>query len=323
MWKKTATLCLAVCLLLALAACQRARVPGLDWNAEEMVELRLERVMYLVGEKTTTDPQEIQAVAEGLRSVAVLREWRPDDPCSEGSGSITFTFVREDGSQEVVCYNGCRSSLSTSEGEFLLPKDASPTQDELWALVDVPVEFPRSTTTPSPMRKLRNFSAFKKGGSSMKKILCLCFILCLSLSGCQASRVPGLDWNPEEMVELQVFTGGVPAAAQRKITRDTEDIRRVAQALFSLEAARDAVNEDVPCGGIGTYFVFCRADGSQEVVLLGSGRDLLTTGEGFYKLRQKFPLDPDALWNSLEGEAEWVGEDGLPEIGSFPPPDQP
>ena len=151
----------------------------------------------------------------------------------------------------------------------------------------------------------------------MKKILCLCFILCLSLSGCQASRVPGLDWEAEKMVELQVFTGGVPAAAQRKITRDTEDIRQVAQALFSLEAARDAVNEDVPCGGIGTYFV------SQEVVLLGSGRDLLTTGEGFYKLREPFPLDPDALWNSLEGEAELVGEDGLPEIGSFPPPDQP
>ena len=79
----------------------------------------------------------------------------------------------------------------------------------------------------------------------------------------------------------------------------------------------------MPCGGIGTYFVFRRADGSQEVVLLGSGRDLLTTGEGFYKLRKMFPLDPDALWNSLEGEAEWVGEDGLPEIGSFPPPDQP
>lgn len=37
----------------------------------------------------------------------------------------------------------------------------------------------------------------------MKKILCLCFILCLTLSGCQASRVPGLDWNPEEMVELR------------------------------------------------------------------------------------------------------------------------
>ena len=138
----------------------------------------------------------------------------------------------------------------------------------------------------------------------MKKWFLVLLALCLTLSGCQAARVPGLDWDAEEMVELQVFTGGVPAAAQRKITRDTEDIRRVAQALFSLEAARDAVNEDVPCGGIGTYFVFRRADGS-------------------YKLRQKFPLDPDALWNSLEGEAEWVGEDGLPEIGSFPPPDQP
>ena len=41
----------------------------------------------------------------------------------------------------------------------------------------------------------------------MKKILCLWFILCLSLtlSGCQASRVPGLDWEAEEMVELTVY----------------------------------------------------------------------------------------------------------------------
>ena len=129
MWKKTAALCLVVCLLLALAACQRARVPGLDWDAEEMVELRLERVMYLVGEKTTTDPQEIQAVAEGLRSVAVLREWRPDDPCSEGSGS-------------------------------LLPKDASPTQDELWALVDVPVEFPPEHNHTQPDEETAEFFGF-------------------------------------------------------------------------------------------------------------------------------------------------------------------
>ena len=110
--KKWFLVLLALCL--TLSGCQASRAPGLDWDAEEMVELRLERVMYLVGEKTTTDPQEIQAVAEGLRSVAVLREWRPDDPCSEGSGSITFTFVREDGSQEVVCYNECCSSLSHS-----------------------------------------------------------------------------------------------------------------------------------------------------------------------------------------------------------------
>ena len=98
-------------------------------------------------------------------------------------------------------------------------------------------------------------------------------------------------------------------------------IRQAAQALFSLRVERDAVNEDVPAGGIGTYFVFVREDSSQEVVHLGSGGELLSTGEGFYKLRHKFPLNPDALWNSLEGEAEQGGESGLPEIGSFPAPE--
>ena len=134
----------------------------------------------------------------------------------------------------------------------------------------------------------------------MKKILCLCFILCLSLSGCQASRVPGLDWEAEKMVELQVFTGACPLPHSGKSPGIQRTSAGWPRRCFP-GAARDAVNEDVPCGGIGTYFVFRRADGSQEVVLLGSGRDLLTTGEGFYKLRQKFPLDPDGLWNSLEG----------------------
>ena len=99
----------------------------------------------------------------------------------------------------------------------------------------------------------------------MKKILCLWFLLCLSLtlSGYQASRVPGLDWDAEEMVELQLYQGGVPADAYRKTTRDPEIIRQAAQALFSLRVERDAVNEDVPAGGIGTYFVFLREDFSQ------------------------------------------------------------
>ena len=156
--KKWFLVLLALCL--TLSGCQTSRAPGLDWDAEEMVELRLERVMYLVGEKTTTDPQEIQAVAEGLRSVPVLREWRADDPCSEGSGSITFTFVRGDGSQEVVCYNECCSSLSTSAGKYLVPEDASPTQDELWALVDVPVEFPPEKNAFPPEKDSAEFFGF-------------------------------------------------------------------------------------------------------------------------------------------------------------------
>lgn len=129
----------------------------------------------------------------------------------------------------------------------------------------------------------------------MKKWLALSFAVCLlvSLSGC--ARVPGLDWNEKEMVELHLYQGAVPADAHRKITTDRETIQQVARALFSLRVERDAVNEDVPCGGIGTYFVFFREDHSREAIHLGSNGDLLYTGEGFYKLWREFPLDPDAL----------------------------
>ena len=117
----------------------------------------------------------------------------------------------------------------------------------------------------------------------MKKWLALSFAVCLlvSLSGC--ARVPGLDWNEKEMVELHLYQGAVPADAHRKITTDRETIQQVARALFSLRVERDAVNEDVPCGGIGTYFVFFREDHSREAIHLGSNGDLLYTGEGFYK----------------------------------------
>ena len=156
----------------------------------------------------------------------------------------------------------------------------------------------------------------------MKRSLALCVLLCLllALSGCRAARVPGLDWDPEEMVELQLYQGAVPAGAQRKTTTDPGEDPPGGPGPVLPAGGAGRVNEDVPAGGIGTYFVLVREDSSQEVVHLGSGGELLSTGEGFYKLRQKFPLDPDALWNSLEGEAEQVGESGLPEIGSFPAP---
>ena len=75
----------------------------------------------------------------------------------------------------------------------------------------------------------------------MKRSLALCALLCLllALSGCRAARVPGLDWDPEEMVELQLYQGAVPAGAQRKTTTDPEKIRQAAQALFSLRVERE------------------------------------------------------------------------------------
>lgn len=93
----------------------------------------------------------------------------------------------------------------------------------------------------------------------MKRSLALCALLCLllALSGCRAARVPGLEWDPEEMVELQLYQGAVPADAQRKTTTDPEKIRQAAQALFSLRVERDAVNEDVPAGGDRHLFRLC------------------------------------------------------------------
>lgn len=152
-------------------------------------------------------------------------------------------------------------------------------------------------------------------------MLCLIFFLFLNLCSCQTSHVPGLDWDAEEMVELHVFQGGVPADAHRKITTDPEEIQRVAKSLFALKVERDAVNEDVPCGGIGTYLSFYRADTSRETVLVGSGGDLLYTGEGFYKLKREISPNQDVLWDSIDAQPELVGENQLPEIGSFPPPE--
>lgn len=152
-----------------------------------------------------------------------------------------------------------------------------------------------------------------------QKLFCILALLALVLlpAGCQSRRVPGLDWNPEEMVRLEAYTGGVPQDARKKETDDPELIRRIALQLKSLEVQRDAVNEDVPCGGIGLYLRFSRADGSSETVHLGASDDLLLTGSGFYKLRRA--LDSQKLWDSLPGEEVPVQETELPDIGSSGP----
>lgn len=94
------------------------------------------------------------------------------------------------------------------------------------------------------------------------------------------------------MVLLEAYTGGVPADAWKKETRDPELIRLASSQLKQLKIQRAASNDDVPCGGIGLYLRFSRADGSSETVHLGANGDLLLTGAGFYKLRR--PLDPAA-----------------------------
>ena len=133
-------------------------------------------------------------------------------------------------------------------------------------------------------------------------------------AGCSGSGIPELDWDAGGMVLLEAYTGGVPADAWKKETRDPELIRLASSQLKQLKIQRAASNDDVPCGGIGLYLRFSRADGSSETVHLGANGDLLLTGAGFYKLRR--PLDPGSLWRSLAGEEVSVPEQELPEVGS-------
>ena len=82
----------------------------------------------------------------------------------------------------------------------------------------------------------------------MKRSLALCALLCLllALSGCRAARVPGLDWDPEEMVELQLYQGGVPADAQRKTTTDPETEEEVTTSVTGVYVLTGAQAEFKP-----------------------------------------------------------------------------
>lgn len=104
----------------------------------------------------------------------------------------------------------------------------------------------------------------------MKKILCLCFILCLSLSGCQAARVPGLDWNPEEMVELTVYQTTSYFESTCKTTQDQTLIAQTAKALQKMRVKREMRTDDGVKfeGGLTFTFAFTRADSSQEILEL-------------------------------------------------------
>lgn len=134
MWKKTAALCLAVCLLLALAACQRARVPGLDWNPEEMVELTVyQTTSYFESTcKTTQDQTLITQTAKALQKMRVKREMRTDDGVEfEGGLTFTFAFTRADSSQEILELLE-DTYLYVEAGPFVLATPPYPGVGELW-----------------------------------------------------------------------------------------------------------------------------------------------------------------------------------------------
>ena len=114
--------------------------------------------MYLVGEKTTTDPQEIQAVAEGLRSVPVLREWRPGRPLLRGERQHhLYLCARGRFPGGGVLQRVLLQSLHLGKESSCCRRTPPPPRTSCGTLVDVPVEFPPEKNAFPPEKDSAEF----------------------------------------------------------------------------------------------------------------------------------------------------------------------
>lgn len=131
--KRVFFLCLALCLLAGLGGCQNARVEGLTWDADDMVELTIYRTTsYAVTDcKSTQDREMIQQAANALLGVRIQREMRTDDARFEGGITFTFAFTGKDGSCQVIALleNTC---LYVEAGPFVLAEPPRPDSEALW-----------------------------------------------------------------------------------------------------------------------------------------------------------------------------------------------
>ena len=141
----------------------------------------------------------------------------------------------------------------------------------------------------------------------MKKAALFSILLCLALlAGCRSA---GFRLQAEEIRQVEVYTGGVPAAAEKKTVTGEEDIRRIASLVNGLLLLGEASEEDVEAGGIGLYLQIIFTSGEEQRIRL-PGDDLLLQ-EG--KLYRTNGLNGTDLWESLDYEAVLVGEEGLPQ----------
>lgn len=141
----------------------------------------------------------------------------------------------------------------------------------------------------------------------MKKAALFSVLLCLALlAGCRSA---GFRLQAEEIRQVEVYTGSVPAAAEKKTVTGEEDIRRIASLVNGLLLLGEASEEDVEAGGIGLYLQVIFTSGEEQRIRL-PGDDLLLQ-EG--KLYRTNGLNGADLWESLDYEAVLVGEEGLPQ----------
>jgi len=133
-----------------------------------------------------------------------------------------------------------------------------------------------------------------------------CIIL---LSGCNLSQGIDVFFTIDEVLSLEVFSGGVPARAEKKTITDAEDIKDIMTDLNKLTIERNATDDDRISGGIGNRFLFNLTDGNEYMVIVH--QNLLWTADGVYIVKE-IDIGKSEFWNSLDYDPVKVDESELP-----------
>lgn len=137
-------------------------------------------------------------------------------------------------------------------------------------------------------------------------LLCLLFIL----SGCQ-KQPPAFSIEEDHIKSIDVFTGGVPSAAVKKVVTAPDDIKKIAKKLNDINLLSKSDDNDMPAGGIGLYFKLDLSDETSQLFhIIGDG-DLIRIDGSLYKIKK---IDITDLWESLNYEEVRAEEGELPTV---------
>ncbi|MFA9557789.1 hypothetical protein ACERII_10825 [Evansella sp. AB-rgal1] len=127
-----------------------------------------------------------------------------------------------------------------------------------------------------------------------------------------SNRPIDLSVNAEDVRHIDIFTGSVPASAEKKSVTKSTDIEEIINLLNEVTIKRKASENYSQVGGIGMYFEFHLENGENAIVHLSS--ETISTKDGFFKTN-KVPReldDEDTFWKSLSYESVNVKQDELP-----------
>jgi len=148
--------------------------------------------------------------------------------------------------------------------------------------------------------------------TTMKKTYALGMTILIFLAllvGC--NKVNNISFVVDDIENIEVFTGSVPARAFKKTVTDVEDISKIINALNALTIVREATDDDSLSGGIGMQFGFHLSSGDNYVII--NNGNLLHTENGSFVVKGT-SLSSDKFWLSLNYEEISVVENELPVI---------